>query len=260
MKKKWTIRILFSIGFSRRQARRTIGVLLCISFSTVLGCVKQERLIFQDPKAKNSVRRSNSPANLSEHIRTVWKISQETTPVAANELRQVHDARPDLVSLSQSIQRNARDLDASHTLAAAYIEEGLYFHAFQVYQQLRVVASEDLVVEKALAHIWDRWGEYSLARQHAEHSVVLDPESAETLELLGRVHLHGKNFKAAIPAFLAALKMKPADAALFSNLSEAHLKLGHRTQARMYLEKSLELDGSMIESHTGLELNDLAVR
>jgi tetratricopeptide (TPR) repeat protein len=244
MKKRRIIRILLSIGFSKRQARRTIGVLLCISFWTV-GCAKQERLIFQDPKVKNSVHRSTSLATFSEHIRTVWRISQETTQVADNALKQVHDARPDLVSLSERIQEDIRDLGASHTLAAAYMEEGLYFYAFQVYQQLRVVASEDLVLEKALAHIWDKWGDYSLALQHAEHAIVLDPESAETLELLGRVHLHGKNFKAAIPAFLAALRMKPADAALFSNLSEAHRKLGHETLSRMYLEKSLELDGSI---------------
>jgi Flp pilus assembly protein TadD len=133
------------------------------------------------------------------------------------------------------------------------LEEGLYYSAFELYEQIRSTGFEDATAERGLARIWDEWSHYSLAKQHAERALALDPQSAEALELLGKIHLHGNEPQAAVSAFLEALARTPENPSLHSTIGSVLLKLGNSGEARGYLEKAVALDPALIEAR-----NDLA--
>ncbi len=133
------------------------------------------------------------------------------------------------------------------------MKEGLYYSAFELYEQIRSTGFEDATAERGLARIWDEWGHYSLAKQHAELALALDPQSAEALELLGKIHLHRNEPQAALSAFLEALARTPENPSLHSTIGSVLLKLGNSGEAREYLEAAVALDPALIEAR-----NDLA--
>ncbi len=98
------------------------------------------------------------------------------------------DHDPKLTSLYRQISQNPEDLASRRMLARAYMKDKLYLHAFRLYQEIRVRAGSDPDQEQALAHIWEEWGDHSMARQHAERALELNPNSEDSLELLERIH------------------------------------------------------------------------
>ena len=85
---------------------------------------------------------SASPADLSEDIRTVLKISQED-PQSSEALKKLHERRPELEGLVERIAENPEDIESRRTLAAHYLKEGLYYSAFELYEQIRSTGFED---------------------------------------------------------------------------------------------------------------------
>ena len=124
--------------------------------------------------------------------------------------------------------------------------------AFQMYQEIQSIKPQDSVAEVGVARVWDRWGDFGLAYQHAERAVMLDPKSAEALEALGRVNLHRNQIDQALSAFLSALEIKPQSASLLSNTGYVFLKRGDLIQARVFLERAIAEDGSLVEAHNNL--------
>ncbi len=214
------------------------------------GCSKHPVLFQKDPPGKK-VYRQASPSELSDYIRIVFKISRENTQ-SAKALNELHQRRPTLEELSRHIADNPEDVESRQSLAAHYLREGLYHNAFQLYQEIRSTGLEEATVERGLARIWNEWGNYSLAKRHATRAFVLDPESGETLEWLGKIHLRGNKPQAAVSAFLAALSLMPENPSLLSNLGSAFLKLGNWTKARDYLDRTLVLDPTLIEARSNL--------
>ena len=214
-------------------------------------CLRRRALV-QNPHQAKKANRSTSPATLSEFIRSVLKISQENTQAADEAAKRLLDQKPELADLSRRVAEDAKDLDARRALAAAYMEEGLYSNAFQVYQGIRTLAPDDPGVELAIARIWDRWGDYALARQYAERALVLDSRLAGGLDLLGRIHLHRKDPDAALSAFLTALRYDPENASVLANTGYAFLTRGDWAPARRYLERAVERDASLAEARNNL--------
>jgi len=192
-----------------------------------------------------------SPADLSPYIRTVLKISQEDTE-NRQALKKLHEQRPTLEELLRHIAESPEDIESRRTLAAHYLKEGLYYSAFELYEQIRSTGFEDATAERGLARIWDKWGHYSLAKRHAEGALVLDPQSAEALEILGTIHLHGNDPQAAVSAFLEALALTPENPSLHSTIGSVLLKLGNSGEARGYLEEAVALDPALIEARNNL--------
>ena len=168
---------------------------------------------------------SASPADLSEDIRTVLKISQED-PQSREALKKLHERRPELEGLVERIAENPEDIESRRTLAAHYLKEGLYYSAFELYEQIRSTGFEDATTERGLARIWDKWGHDSRAERHAERALELDPQSAAALALLGTIHLRRNDPQAAASAFLEAIALDPALFEVHDNLAEALARLG----------------------------------
>jgi Flp pilus assembly protein TadD len=103
-----------------------------------------------------------------------------------------------------------------------------------------------------MARVWDKWGDYGLAKQHAENAVFLDPRSVRALELLGSVLLHRNELDQAQSAFLSAIQIRPQDSSLLNNAGYVFLKRGDLLQARLYLEQAIAIDDSLMEAHNNL--------
>lgn len=193
-----------------------------------------------------------TPGSLSDYVRAVLKISQENTTAAEQALKQLHERRPELAELARRARASAADLESRRSLAEAYMEAGLLPFAFQMYQEIQTARPTDAGAEIGIASIWDRWGDYGLASQHAEQAVLLEPTSAKALEALGRIRLHRNELDQALSAFLSALRSEPMNATLLTNAGYVLLKRGDSLQARLYLEEAVKLDNSSVEAHNNL--------
>ena len=233
--------------------RRYSSLMLVFMVLSFPGCVHRRSVtaVPMNESAKDSGTTS-SPNALSNFIQATLKISRENTAVAEEALKQLLKRRPDLAELSGRAAANGKDIDSRRLLAEAYMGEELLPYAFQMYQEIQAIKPDDSLAELGVARVWDRWGEYGLAFQHAERAVVLEPRSAEALETLGRVHLHRNQMDQALSAFLSALEIKPQNAALMTNVGYVFLQRGDLTQARRYLERSIAVDDSIDESHNNL--------
>lgn len=233
--------------------RRYSSLMLVFMVLSFPGCVHRRSVtaVPMNESAKESGNTS-SPNALSNFIQATLKISRENTAVAEEALKQLLKRRPDLAELSGRAAANGKDIDSRRLLAEAYMGEELLPYAFQMYQEIQAIKPDDSLAELGVARVWDRWGEYGLAFQHAERAVVLEPRSAEALETLGRVHLHRNQMDQALSAFLSALEIKPQNAALMTNVGYVFLQRGDLRQARRYLERSIAVDDSIDESHNNL--------
>ena len=229
---------------------------LILLFALVLslpGCTshKSVRIAPANGSAKESGE-TGSPSALSNFIQATLRISQENTVAAEDALKQLHKRKPFLAELSARAASNGNDIDSRRLLAEAYLDEGLLPFAFQMYQEIQSIKPNDSLAEVGVARVWDKWGDFGLAYQHAERAVLLDPKSAEALEALARVHLHRNQIDQALSAFLSALEIKPQSASLLSNTGYVFLKRGDLIQARVFLERAIAEDGTLVEAHNNL--------
>jgi tetratricopeptide (TPR) repeat protein len=234
----------------RRYSSLILVFLLVLSFP---GCMHHRSVTVApaNGSAKDS-QSSGSPTALSNFIQATLKISQENTAAAEEALKQLHKRRPYLAELSSRVAANGNDIDSRRLLAEAYMDEELLPYAFQMYQEIQSIKPDDSLAELGVAQVWDRWGDYGLAYQHAERAVVLEPRSAEALETLGRVHFHRNQLDQALSAFLSALEINPQNASLLSNAGYVFQQRGDLAQARRFLERAIAVDNSIAEAHNNL--------
>ena len=234
--------------------RRYSSLILLVALVLSLpGCVRHKSV--RVAPANGSAKQSNdsgTPTALSNFIQATLRISQENTAAAADALKQLHTRRPHLAELSRRVATNGTDIDSRRLLADAYMDEGLLPYAFQMYQEIQSIKPDDSRAALGVARVWDRWGDYGLAYQHAERAVLLEPKSAEALEALGRVHLHRNQIDQALSAFLSAVEIKPQSASLLTNAGYSFLKRGDLRQARLYLERAVAIDDSLVEARNNL--------
>jgi tetratricopeptide (TPR) repeat protein len=121
-----------------------------------------------------------------------------------------------------------------------------------MYQEIQSIKPNDPQAEVGVARVWDRWGDFGIAHQHAERAVILEPKSAEALEALGRISLHQNQLDQALSAFLSAIAIKPQSASLLSNAGYVFLKRGDLLQARLYLGNAVAVDDSLVEARNNL--------
>lgn len=234
----------------RRYSSLILVFVLLLSFP---GCMRHRSVrVAPTSGSANNSSSTGSPTALSNFIQATLRISQENTAAAEEALKQLHKRRPFLAELSGRVAANGTDIDSRRLLAEAYMEEELLPYAFQMYQEIQSIKPDDSLAELGVARIWDRWGDYGLAYQHAERAVVLEPRSAEALEALGRVHLHRNQIDQALSAFLSAVEIKPQSASLLSNTGYVFLKRGDLRQARAYLERAVAIDDSLVEARNNL--------
>ncbi|HEY3127897.1 MAG TPA: tetratricopeptide repeat protein [Acidobacteriota bacterium] len=234
----------------RRWSKAPISLLLCISVGCATHPVRVSSPIERSRQARKAYR-SNAPLALSEYIRTVLKISQQNTLSNEEKLLILQGRRPEMAELSRRAQ-GTDDTSARRSLADAYLNEGLYLQAFQLYQDLRQRSGDDRDLYLALSRIWDHWEDYVLAQKYAELAVALDPKSAEAMELLGRIHLHRNDPESAIQSLARAQQLAPAKISVQGNLGYAHLAHGDWEKAATHLRQTIELDWAIPEVRNDL--------
>jgi len=189
---------------------------------------------------------------ISDSIRTVLEISQEKIDQQDDQVAQLLEQKPELTVLAENARRNSKDLKSRHALAEAYMSEKLLASAFSLYQEILVVSPNDTEAELGLAKIWDEWGDYMQAREHAERAINGQIGNPETFELLGRICLHQNDTESALRAFSAALKIAPESSSILANAGYAYLLLSEWDEARDHLERALKLDKAITEAHNHL--------
>ena len=228
-------------------------ILISLLISGLPGCTRHRNVqVAHSAGSSKASGDSGSPTALSNFIQATLKISQENTVAAEESLKQLHKRRPLLAELASRVAKNGTDIDSRRLLAEAYTEAGLLPYAFQMYQEIQAIKPNDSLASAGIANVWDRWGNYDLAYQHAERAVLLDPKSADALESLGRVHLHRNQIDQALSAFLSAVEIKPQNASLLSNTGYLFLKRGDLLQARLYLERAVSVDETLVEARNNL--------
>ncbi len=231
---------------------RVLAVLcLCVAVSFNLYCHKTKTEFVRVPRPKESVS-SISQQALSEYVRVVIKVSAENTPENVEAREQLFQGRPELGVLWSDAVAGSSDLESLRVLADALTAEKLYADAFSLYQRIRVIEGPSAEVEVALARIWDAWRDHVEAQQHAERAVRLDPSSAMALDTLARIFLHKSEVSRARSTFSRALLLAPDDPLLLGNIGYCYLLEGEWAKARVYLERSVRIDDSIVETRNNL--------
>jgi Flp pilus assembly protein TadD len=227
-----------------------VSLALVVAFSS---CARHRSVTVVARKpADKQVYNAGTPQDLSEYIRSVLKISQENTEAADTALRALFQRRPELADLKRHVDATPDDVVARKLLAAAYLDEGLPSPAFRLYQEVIQQAPNDSVAELGIARVWNEWGDLSMAGQHAERALALNPQSTRSLELLGRIHLKRNELDAAISSFVSALKIDPDNAPLLSNVGYAYMSRGDWIPARDYLRRAVMRDQSLQQAQNNL--------
>jgi tetratricopeptide (TPR) repeat protein len=237
--------------FFKNEAFPRVVVLGCILLLFSPNCRQTSLVRSPSPTARNGYRPA-SPGSLSSYIRTVLRISAEKGPRVEQALKHAQEQNPRLVSEAKESSDHPGDLQAGLRVAESYMNAGLYYPAFEVYQRLEATGEPDVKIELGLAAIWDQWQDYSLAQDHAEAALRLDPQSHEGWSRLGRIHLHHSDFAAAASSFEKAIALDPSDPVLFANAGYAFLRLDRVEKAEACLEKALSMDGTIVEAHNHL--------
>lgn len=213
-----------------------------------------QRSIVKPSAAPQSVAPSSqapSPS-LGDYMQAVYKISQGSSPEVEQQRRKLLDAHPDLAQLAARIQTDATAVEARKTLAAAYLDAGLLWDAYNLYDEILKIQPTDFETEIGLAKVWDKWGDYNLARQHARTAISMNPRSPEAHDLMGKVALHHNDPNEAVGSFQLALQLSPDDAVITANLGYAYMLAGNLPQAKVNFQKALSLDPTLVEARNNL--------
>src|SRR6266516_310369 len=190
--------------------------------------------------------------SLTDYIRTVYKTEQGITGEAEELRRKLLDSDPELAQLDARIGIDPQDIGSRKILAAAYLRGGLPWSAYQLFNEIKAVASHDFEAELGLGRIWDTWGDYIQAREHANAALEINPQSADAYELMGKIHLHRNAPNDAVTSFKLALQLAPDVPVVFANLGYAYMLTNNLGEAKAAFEKALSLDSGLVEARNNL--------
>jgi len=232
----------------KAQPRLVVFMILQLLLSSCL----QRSVVKNGSIPHPNVTSKKTQLELGDYIRSVYKVEQENSAQAEEQRKKVLDTRPELAELSARIAANGNDIDARKTLAAAYLQEGLLWNAYALYEEIRNLVPADFDAELGLARIWDKWADNGLAGQYAATAISINPASADAHDLMAKIALHGNAANQAIAEFKLALQLNPDQPVVFANLGYAYMLAGNSTEARAAFEKALSLDSTLVEARNNL--------
>jgi Flp pilus assembly protein TadD len=191
-------------------------------------------------------------ALLTEQGHAVIRLTSEATAEDSETLARLEKEQPEVAELAEHVANNPLDVGALHSLAAAYTEAGLLTNAFDLYQQVIILAPDDPQANIGLALIWDSWKNYDLALRYASHAATHNPSSSKALEALGSIYLHRKDIDRALECYLAAEALSPMEARIFANTGYIYILREDWQHARHNLERAVSLDGTLPEARNNL--------
>ena len=226
-------------------------VLFCTVQFVVTGCMQRtvaRNGAFPAPHKIND----KAPLSLSDYIRTVYKISEQNTVEAEELRRKALESNPELAQIAARVAADPKDAQSRNKLAEGYLREGLLWSAYHLFHESRTLMDGNFDAEIGLARIWDKWGDYSLARQHAAAALAISPASSDAQETMGRIHLHRNAPADALESFKAAAELTPEKPSVLANLGYAYMLTGKLTDAKATLTKALSIDSNMPEARNNL--------
>ncbi len=205
-------------------------------------------------KATNPYRAVKA-RDFSQHIRAVFKTSAERYEADAARRAGTEQASPDdprLQAAMREAEERPDDAEAILRLAELYLESNRLLEAFQLYSGLEARSEPNPRLARALATIWDRWGDYPRALQFATEAVAAEEIPAEDWFFLGRIHLHGDNWQAGVDALRKSLDLNPAQTDAWLELAAAYSKRRDWNSASSCLRRALSLNPSRNEIRRSL--------
>jgi len=193
------------------------------------------------------------PSSLSQYIRAVYKLSSEGSNKQTEQRTKLLSQFPELAELAARIEQNPSDADARSRLASAYIDNQLYWAAYELLTESQPVNPGDNEANLNFARIWDVWGEYDLALNYAELAIDNGASSSRAYQLMGRIQLHRKAPFEAIGWYERAAQQEN-DATVLANLGYAYILSSDWEKAKPTLERAIELDSTIPEPHNNLAL------
>ncbi len=228
----------------RHRIRVAAGI--CLLALAGHGCLKRTQ-----PVPNSSTRTANPPSD-TDSARTVLKISSGPPVDHDAALAGLYQREPRLLELAGRLEANPADTEAMQTLAEAYLRDQLYLQAQRLFQRRQLIEPDNAAPYLGLASVWDAMGDWDVALEQAKRAVALEPKSPQSLELLGRIQLHRKEYDAALSSFRAALEIAPGSGALHANTGYVHMLRSEWEAARPYLQRAVEIDGSVPETRNNL--------
>jgi tetratricopeptide (TPR) repeat protein len=190
------------------------------------------------PGEAELLRTASQWTKLAEQSR-LWRVAYPTS-VLANaylglalfNLKQLDEAK--------QVFLTALHHDPRHPLARGYL--ALTYHALgekeaamEEIQRVISLAPSSAYFHRVLAE-WQRSsGDIAVALMTAQMAVRLGPGDEMNWQLLGNIRYQQQQFKEAVEAYRAALRLKPNDPAVTTNLASALTKLGEPATARQTL-------------------------
>jgi len=221
---------------------------LCITTLTVCSCAGRALRTSGSHNSYKAVK----PSSLSHYVRPVYKLSSESTQ-QTEQRAALLSQDPKLAELARLVEKNVADLDARFRLARAYVDHQLYWDAQALLSSAPppIPAASQIEIQLDSARIWDALGDYVLALEHGQRAIELGASSADTYEIIGRIHLHRREPADAVVWFKRAVQ-KDASATRLANLGYSYMLLSDWTNAKTALEQSIELDSTIAEAHNNL--------
>jgi tetratricopeptide (TPR) repeat protein len=97
------------------------------------------------------------------------------------------------------------------------------------------------------ARLLQNSGRFQEAERLYKKTLNLDPDHVYALNNLGVIHIHDKNYPAALAFFAKATRLKPDYVDSYYNLSCIHALEGKVSQSLVHLKKAISLDQSVKE-------------
>ena len=231
------------------QGRAIKTISLCMLATILSGCVLQ-RSVRQGEASKNTEPEPIKPSSLSEYIRAVYKLSNEAAHKQTAQRETVFSQFPQLRELAARVESDATDAAARSQLVTAYLDHQLYWDAYHL---LTDSQADDAEANLNLATIWDAWGQFELALKYGNRAIVKGASSAQAYELMGRINLHLREPAEAIDWYQRAAKHAD-NASVMANLGFAYMLVSDWENARISLERSVDLDATLPEPHNNLAM------
>ncbi len=233
---------------TRRQPRLVVFMIIQLLVSS---CMQHSVKTAGIPHS-STASSDKAALSLSDYIRNVYKTEQGITGEAEELRRKLLDSDPELAQLDARIGIDPQDIGSRKILAAAYLRGGLPWSAYQLFNEIKAVASHDFEAELGLGRIWDTWGDYIQAREHANAALEINPQSADAYELMGKIHLHRNAPNDAVTSFKLALQLAPDVPVVLANLGYAYMLTNNLGEAKAAFEKALSLDSGLVEARNNL--------
>ena len=98
-------------------------------------------------------------------------------------------------------------------------------------------------------------GKHHCAHQILNQSLSIDPNNSATLQLLGEAFIGLGLPYQALEVAQKSLRLNSDDAATYCTLGKAQSMVGNITKSKELFLKSLEIDGSLLQSALNLSIN-----